>query len=156
MSHVYTITNNARVPLSPRPPKSPVKSPNHSNMLSNVKVASNGGPSKGTTHDSGKYNPAHISSSPEKRKAVQMMDSEEEEDEHIPPLAQNGITRTSTPNGKRHRKRARLSNGLVHGQKGEDLLQQRTALPIWTGEYTSFSSSYRISITSAYHQVEKH
>ena len=67
------------------------------------------------------------------------MDSEEEDDRSIPRLPQNGISRRSSPNGKRYRKRARISNGVMQGQKGEDLLQQRTALPIWTGNCFRFN-----------------
>jgi hypothetical protein len=80
------------------------------------------------------------------------MDSEEE-DGHIVARSQNSIPRTSTPNGKRHRKRARMSNGVAHGQKGDDLLQQRVALPIWTGlciRFVEFSF-----ISTAVDQVEK-
>lgn len=62
---------------------------------------------------------------------------DDEDGGHFFSRAQNGISRTSTPNGKRHRKRARMNNGMVHGGKGEDLLQQRTALPIWTGQCVS-------------------
>ncbi|KAF8486594.1 P-loop containing nucleoside triphosphate hydrolase protein [Gautieria morchelliformis] len=126
MSHVYTITDSARIPSSPRSPKTPVKIPKPSNPLDRIKA---------TNHTSGKFRPAHVPSSPSKRKAVDMMDSEEE-DGHTVARSQNGITRTSTPNGKRHRKRARMSTGVAHGQKGEDLLQQRIALPIWTGRET--------------------
>lgn len=97
----------------------------------------NGIKSNGTTPASGKIRPVHIASDSPKRKAVEMMDSEEE-DSRNDVQAPNGIVRTSTPNGKRHRKKARMSNGMAHGRKGEDLLQQRIALPIWTGQCVRF------------------
>jgi hypothetical protein len=83
-----------------------------------------------------------------------MMDSEVEDGQHILRPAPNGISQTSTPNGKRHRKRVRMSNGMAHGQKGGDLLQQRTALPIWTGQHVILDGSYLFS--TVIHQVERH
>ncbi|KAF8585715.1 P-loop containing nucleoside triphosphate hydrolase protein [Ramaria rubella] len=138
MPHVYTITDSTRMSSS----HVQLKSPSHTSepldplrrAREKTECQTNGIQTNGAVGTSGKFRPAHVSTLA-KRKAVELVDSEDEDDRNVT-WTQNGISRTSTPNGRKNHKKARVSDRMANGQRDEDLLQQRKALPIWTGRET--------------------
>jgi hypothetical protein len=152
MPHVYPMSDNSPGPSMRSYPKSSPKPSKPRNPLewarAKNQIATNGIQTNGITHTNGKFRPPRVSS-PNKRKAIEMIDSDDEEERKLPP-APNGITRTSTPNGRRHRKKQRMSNGVTHQQKSENLLEQRQALPIWTG--VSSCRSFRAASRQLFHR----
>ena len=147
MPHVYQVTDNSPIPFTQNssgssPNLAKRQSPQDWARAKRSTTAANGIQTNGT-NTNGKIKPACVSS-PSKRKAVEMIDSEEDE-ELKPPQTPSGITRTSTPNGRRYRKKLRISNGVIYKKNSEDLLEQRKALPIWAGKPSSFFVPFRIS-----------
>jgi len=138
MTEAYTMVHSPKlqrqsVAGSSNSPLKLLGSPRHGKSQQN----GNGGHGQGRVQGNGNGSKANgipskgvngIQHNASKKRKVVMMDSSDDEDI---PRQTNGVN--GVENGQRNRKKARMSVSPAGGKKGAALLEQRKALPIWTG-----------------------